>query len=219
MIVFLVQVDRDRFELYSEPPEERPFDPGEHGSRVRRWAHAANVRWHELVDVARRGGAHGRIARWRDAVICRLAESIAEQRTLWSLRNEIAATMRFPASIDAGRARAVLDRSLADAKRHHGRWLSVDLLLFIASGILFFVPGPNIVAYYIAFRVLGHLNSWRGARQAIEGVRWTLEADANLAELASLIEVPCEARAPMVAAIAARLNLPRLAAFFERVAA
>jgi hypothetical protein len=219
MIVFLVQVDRDRFELYSEPRDERASDPGEHASRLRRWAHTANVRWHELVDSARRGGADGRFAHWRDAVVCRLAESIAEQRTLWSLRHHAAATMRFPASIDAARARAILDRSLTGAKRHHGRWLIVDLVLFLVSGILFFVPGPNIVAYYIFFRVVGHFNSWRGARQATQVIDWTLEADANLAELASLIDVPCETRGPRVAAIAARLNLPRLTAFFERVAA
>jgi hypothetical protein len=219
MIVFLVQVDRDRFELYSEPRDEWSPDPGEHASRVRRWAHAANERWHELVAAARRGGSHGFLSRWRDAVVCRLAESIAEQRTLWALRHETAAALRYPACIDAARARAVLDRSLADAKGHHGRWLIVDLVLFIASGVFFFVPGPNILAYYIVFRVVGHLNSWRGSRRALQGIDWTLEPDTNLAELASLIEVPSETRAPRVAAIAARLNLPRLTAFFARVAA
>jgi K+-H+ exchange-related protein len=219
MIVFLVQVDRDRFELYTEPRDERASDPGEHAGRVRRWAHAANERWHELVASARRGGSHGPLARWRDAVVCRLAESIAEQRTLWALRHEATATLRYPSSIDAARSRAVLDRSLADSKGHHGRWLIVDLVLLIVSGILFFVPGPNIVAYYIAFRVIGHLNSWRGSRRALQEIAWAFEADTNLAELASLIEVPSETRAARVAAIAARLNLPRLTAFFARVAA
>jgi len=86
------------------------------------------------------------------------------------------------------------------------------------SGILFFVPGPNLVAYYIAFRLVGHLQSWRGARQAAERIAWTFEPDPGLAELASLVDVPRETRAPRVAAIAERLNLPRLTAFFDRVA-
>jgi hypothetical protein len=222
MIVFLVPVRQGRFELYSEPPEESMSAPDENAGRVKRWTHAANLRWHSLVDAARQAsadGSPGTIARWRNALICRLAESLAEQRTLWALRKETAATMRFPSTIDATAAREVLDRGLMRARRHHRRWLIVDLLVFIASGVLFFVPGPNLVAYYIAFRLVGHLNSWRGARQASEQIAWTLEADGNLAELGSLVDLPGPTRAPLVAAIAARLNLSRLTAFFERVAA
>jgi hypothetical protein len=47
---------------------------------------------------------------------------------------------------------------------------------------------------------------------------WTFETDPRLDELAALVDVPREARAPHVAAIAQRLNLPRLTAFFDRVA-
>ena len=114
--------------------------------------------------------------------------------------------------------RAILEALLAHARSHHLRWLIIDLILFTVSGILFFVPGPNLVAYYIAFRLVGHLQSWRGARQAAERIAWTFEADPGLAELASLVDVPRETRAPRVAAIAERLNLPRLTAFFDRVA-
>lgn len=219
MTVFLVPAGGDRYELYSEAPEEAPLPPEAHAGRVKHWLHAATVRWHGLVDVARRGGAEGRLAKWRDTVVCRLAESIAEQRTLWSLRNETAASLCYPSTLADPAARAILTRLLAAARRHHGRWLVFDLLLFIASGILFFVPGPNLVAYYLAFRVVGHLNSWRGARQGADVIVWRCAADDNLAELASLVDVPIETRAPRVAAIAARLNLPRLIAFFERVAA
>jgi hypothetical protein len=190
---------------------------------LKRWAHAANLQWHALVDTARRaphdGATHGRLAQWRDGVVCRLAESIAEQRTLWSLRQESAVTVRYPSSIDETQARTVVERLLATARRHHGWWLTVDLLLFIISGILFFVPGPNIVAYYLAFRVLGHFNSWRGAGHGAQAITWRCEPDTNLAELGSLVDVAGDTRAPLVEAIAARLNLPRLTAFFERVAA
>jgi hypothetical protein len=231
MIVFLVPIRQGRFELYSEAPEEAVPAPDGDPGRLRRWTHAAHLRWHALVDAARSAshqrsgeaagasGPGGRVARWRDQLVCRLAESIAEQRTLWSLRKLTTATLHFPSSINAAQARIVLDRSLARARRHHGRWLIIDLLLFVASGILFFVPGPNIVAYYIAFRVLGHLNSWRGARQGSQQIAWTLEPNANLAELGSLVDLPGETRAPLVAEIAERLNLPRLTAFFARVAA
>ncbi|MQA28267.1 MAG: hypothetical protein GEU82_00300 [Luteitalea sp.] len=223
MTVFLVPAGQGRYELYSEAPEEPASVPDDHAGRFKRWAHSAQVQWHALVDAARRaphdGGTHGRFARWRDSVICRLAESIAEQRTLWSLRKETGATMRFPSTMAAAGARSVLDQSLARAQRHHGKWLIVDLVLFLASGILFFVPGPNVIAYYLLFRVVGHLNSWRGARQGAQQIVWTLESDANLGELGSLVDVPDAARAPLVAEIASRLNLPRLTAFFRRVTA
>jgi len=116
-------------------------------------------------------------------------------------------------------AHAALDRALLAAGRHHGWWMIVDTPLLILSGILAPVPGPNVLAYYLGFRVVGHWLSWRGARYAAARVQWTFEPDGSLAELASLVNLPRAARASRVDAIAARLNLHRLPAFFERVAA
>ncbi len=219
MTIFLVPVGRNRFELYSEAPEEPATPPEDNAGRFRRWAHAANVRWQALVDAARQGSPSGRWARWRDDLIRRIAESISEQRTLWALRHETSAAVRFPSTLDVSAARGVLTELLKHAQRRHGRWLIADLLLLLVSLVLVVVPGPNIVAYYLAFRVFGHLSSWRGARHAERQIAWTLEADDTLAELASLVEMPREARAPLVAAIAQRLNLNRLSTFFERTAA
>ena len=218
MMVYLLPIGRDRFELYSEPPDDAGEAVRPEG-RFRRWAHTASVRWHLVVDAARRGTSTGRFARWRDRVVCRLAETIAEQRTLWALAKEPSATLVFPASIQARDARAALDRALAAARRHHGIWLGIDLPIFIVSAVLAPVPGPNVLAYYLAFRVVGHLLSWRGARHAVKRVSWTLQGDARLAELASLVNLPREERAARVHAIAQQLNLRRLPAFFERVAA
>ena len=66
MTVFLVPAGRDRFELYSEGAEELTPAPSEGDGRFRRWMHKAGVRWDALVESARRGGATGRLARWRD---------------------------------------------------------------------------------------------------------------------------------------------------------
>jgi hypothetical protein len=217
--VFLVPAGVHRYELYSEVPDEPGPAPDHDAGRMRHWIHAASLKWHGLVDTAHRGQSQGRLAHWRDRVICRLAESVAAQRTLWALRRHAAALLRFPTTIDEVQARAVLDASLAAARTHHRVWLIVDVLLFIISGVLFFVPGPNVIAYYLAFRVVGHFNSWRGARHAMQGTRWSLQPDANLGELALLVDQPREARASRVEAIAARLNLARLSAFFDRVAA
>jgi K+-H+ exchange-related protein len=217
MHVFLVPAGRSRFELYSEAGEELGAPPTREDGRFRRWAHAVNVQWHELVEAARRGRPRGRLARWRDALVCRLAENIAEQRTLWALRARTAATLSYPANVPVERARAELETAMAHARRHHLRWFIIDVVLFVSSVVFFFIPGPNLVAYYFAFRFIGHLQSWRGARQAMDIVQWSFEPDAELAELASLVTVPRAERAAHVAAIAARLNLQRLSSFFDRV--
>lgn len=218
MTAYLVPAGRDRFELYSEAPDEPTASPSDGDGRVRRWLQAARSRWHDLVETSRGGKPRGFFARWRDAAVSRLAETIAEQRTLWALRHQTTACLYFPSTLGSARARAILQATLERARRHHLRWFVGDLALFVGSVVFFFVPGPNVVAYYFLFRFVGHLQSWRGARQSMERVAWTLEPDAALAELGSLVHVPRDVRAPQVAAIAERLNLTRLPAFFDRVA-
>jgi hypothetical protein len=218
MVVYLVPAARNRHELYFEAPDDagRPSGPPE--GFFRRWAFIATERWHALVDSARASAGHSRLTRWRNAAICAVAESIAEQRTLWALNGQPAACAHFQSSLDVEQARATLMALLRHARRHHLRWLVVDLLLLIVSGILALVPGPNVLAYYFMFRVFGHLQSWRGARQGADAIVWTFEPDTSLTELGSLVDMPREARAPRVAAIAERLNLPHLSVFFDRVA-
>jgi len=113
---FLVPAGRDRFELYSEPPEEPGAAPAHDAGRIRQWMHAAHLRWHGVVDRARRGESAGIFGRWRDAMVCRLAESIAEQRTMWALRRQPTAQLQFPTTIDEPRARRVLERALGRAE-------------------------------------------------------------------------------------------------------
>ena len=218
MVVYLVPAARNRHELYFEGPDDTARQSEPPDGMFRRWMFTATERWHALVETAREDAGRGRLARWRNAAICAVAESIAEQRTLWALKGQSAACAHFPSSLSADEARQTVTGLLGHARRYHFRWLLADLLLLIISGILALVPGPNLLAYYFLFRVVGHLQSWRGARQGMEAIAWTFEPDASLTELGSLVDVPREARAPRVAAIAKRLNLPHLSVFFDRVA-
>ena len=77
MVVYFVPAAHGHFELYSEAPET-PVDEAPPTGRFRRWIHTANAQWRELVERAQHGGGGGRFARWRDRVVCTLAESIAE---------------------------------------------------------------------------------------------------------------------------------------------
>ncbi len=220
MTIYLVPARRGRYELYSEAPEideTAAAQPPPEG-RLRRWMQRANEQWHHLVTQARQGRGRGRFARWRDRFVCALAESIAEQRTLWALRGETTTTVQMPATLEVDQARALLMTNLADARRHHLRWLIVDTIIFAVSGVLALVPGPNLLAYYFAFRCIGHLQSWRGARQGMDAIAFTFVHDHDLTALTALVDVPRTMRAPQVEAIAERLNLRHLADFFDRVA-
>jgi Mitochondrial K+-H+ exchange-related len=220
-IVYLVPVGAGRFELYSEAPDDVDVEgqaPPDEGF-WQRTIHNAQVRWHEAVHSARSSESSGGwFARLRDRAVCRAAESIAEQRTLWSLRNCTSATLVHPSDLTHEAADELRKRLLSRARQHHGRWLAIDTLLLAVSGLLALVPGPNVLAYYFVFRVVGHYLSWRGARQALEAIAWTTHAEPALAELGRLAALPRDARQSRVEAIAGALNLPRLAAFFERTA-
>jgi hypothetical protein len=126
-------------------------------------------------------------------------------------------TLVHPSDQSAAQATAIRDRILTHASTHHVRWLAFDAGALVVSGVLVVIPGPNLIAYYLAFRVIGHYFSWRGTRQAALAA-WDLRSEPALAELGGLADLPREARASRVHAIAARLHLPSLAAFFDRTA-
>ena len=153
-----------------------------------------------------------RILRW-------IAEAVAEQRLLWHLRKETEAALVHPDDVPfeeaMRRARILLRR---DAERHR-TWLLVDAALFVLSGLFVVVPGPNLIAYYFLFRVIGHLESWRGARRGVRTIDWHGRASGPLAELRDVVRLAPPARWERVSDVAGQLRLQHLAAFaafFER---
>jgi hypothetical protein len=148
-----------------------------------------------------------------------VAESIAEQRLLWHLRRQASATFFYPNDLDEARAVAIrTKRILADFDKHRF-WLAIDSLGFIASGLLMLVPGPNILAYYFAFRLVGHYLSLRGARQGLRFVEWRNVPSAPLAALRHAVHLEPDQREQRVNDVATELRLEHLAKFFERTAA
>jgi hypothetical protein len=139
------------------------------------------------------------LARARDWVVSSIVEMVAEQRTLWSLRDASSATLVYPSDFATHQEIAERNRILVHARRHHGVWLVIDAALFAGSGVFVLIPGPNVLAYYFAVRVVGHYLCWRGAGQALTRTIWETRSEPALAELGSLVNVPREARAPRVA--------------------
>lgn len=238
MNVYLVPIaalEQDQYELYCEVPDEPPDKRGEAPAgfwrRLKHWLSPRQLkhRFSEMIAEAERErhkeradddpAPSGLLARAKGRTMRWVAESIAEQRLLWHLRNQTAAVLLYPDDLDPTRAAAELRRQMTSDFAKHRLWLIVDSLGFIASGLLFLVPGPNVVAYYFAFRMVGHYLSVRGARQALDAVTWTNAASAPLSDLRRAIGLSADARERQVLAVQQALELERFAKFIDRVVA
>jgi hypothetical protein len=154
--------------------------------------------------------------RAKDHMLCWIAERIAEQRLLWRLRKESDATLHSPDDIPEARA---LEIARADFQREadrHLKWIIIDGVLFAASGALFLVPGPNLVAYYFGFRLVGHYLSRQGAKHALAEVRWAGCPSPHLSRLRRAVTLGSLERSREVHQVASEMRLPHLARFFER---
>jgi hypothetical protein len=222
MDVYLVPV-ADRYELYCEVPDE-PMDvdvdaapDGFIGRQKKRFlallAEAERERRQGPADRSETGWlgrARARTMRW-------IAESIAEQRLLWYLRRQHSACLYYPDDIEEPPAVAALRQQLRRDFEKHRFWFCIDSAGFVLSGLLFLVPGPNIVAYYFAFRMVGHYLSMRGARQGLNGVVWSAEKSPPLADLRRALGLDAAEREQRVSDVATALHLEHFATFFERV--
>ena len=72
----------------------------------------------------------------------------------------------FPQDLCLDQTLTLIRQTLRRDFTGHRRWLVVDSVLLILSGVLMPIPGPNLVAYYFAFRVMGHWLSMRGVAGA-----------------------------------------------------
>ena len=117
-----------------------------------------------------------------------VAESIAEQRLLWHLRRQHKAVLVHPEDLDAARRRwpSCGPRCRPTSRSTGGGWPSTACWSLL-SALLILVPGPNVLGYYFAFRVVGHYFSMRGARQALDHVAWTTRPSDALADLRPLV--------------------------------
>ena len=224
MDVYFIPVGVDRYELYCDEvgdPEDLVADvqpTGRFASLYHKFKTAlARVEQERLSGEPRMQHGRGRwTERMKDRALCWIAEKIAEQRLLWRLRTVTELALHYPDDIPAelatARARAELQR---EADRHM-KWMIIDGVLFAASGALFLVPGPNVIAYYFGFRLVGHYLSRRGALNALTAVQWSVCPTAHLSRLRKAIALAGLERDREVHQVASELHLPHLAKFFER---
>jgi hypothetical protein len=223
MQVFLVPVAADRYELYCEEPEDLPPPESAPNGIVRRTVYRFRVTVAEAERERRRVPEPDAPrppfgARLKARALRYVAESIAEQRLLWRLRGRAAASLAYPDDLPEVQARELLRRQLNRDFERHRFWLAIDSLGLIASALLALLPGPNLVAYYFVFRLVGHFLSVRGARQGLVGCEWQLCPSAALASLRHLRDLPSTDQSARVREVAAELGLEHFTAFFEKTA-
>jgi hypothetical protein len=227
MDVYLIPVGSDRYELYCEDVHEEPLSgtvveaPGMFAGLVERFKTALARVEHER----HAGGAavpseerRGWTRRVKTRMLCWIAEKIAEQRLLWRLRSQRGATLLFPDDLSDQDAMAIVRRMLQREADRHLRWLLIDGLIFIATGIVAIIPGPNLLAYYVGFRVVGHYLSMRGARHGLRHVRWEEQPSALLARLRQAVALSDLERELQVREVESQLRLQHLTSFFRRTA-
>ena len=223
--MYVVPVGVDRYELYCEVAtdhdvDEEPRPSGVIGRLRHRFSamlRAAEERQHRHEpDPADHD--KGFLARAQDRILAWVVERIAEQRLLWNLRGQAEAMAMHPDDMTFDQVQTLIHRMLQRDYDRHQVWLVVDTLGLIASAALVLLPGPNIVGYYFAFRVVGHWLSMRGASQGLHRVTWSGHACAPLTELRRIAAMAPGDRAPFVHHVAERLRLHRFPTFFERVA-
>jgi hypothetical protein len=219
----MVPLGADRHELYCERQPATDADAtGEPSPGMRGWFANLRERFDVMLRAAEEGrdvtnGSTGLFARLQARMLPWVAERIAEQRLLWNLRTHDVVLVTYPDDLTFDRVMEAVRQSLRADHGRHLRWLILDTLLLILSAALTLIPGPNVVAYYFAFRVVGHWLSMRGATQGLDRATWTGRGSSSLTSLRAAVGRPPSERARAAEPIARELGLLRLGAFLDRM--
>lgn len=221
MNIFLVPVDRTRYELYCEP-NDADHPPGAFTGRLLRRAReelAAEQEARRDRRTTKAGDADeaGWTARLRASLTRGLAAWISQHRLLWHMRHVREGVLVHSADLDAERALSIARGRLQRQSDHHRFWMVIDAIATAIFGpLFFFVPGPNLISWYFAAKMAGHWLSFRGARRGVSGVDWSARVSPVLDEVREALALPAGRRRPRLRELSRELHLEHLATFVER---
>lgn len=222
MHVFLIPIGADRYEPYYEPVEGDDAPPTDEAGWLARQRRRLGDMLREAEEERHRhprtDAPAGAAARLRRRLMRWIVERAAEQRLLWHLRTAHDAVLHVPDDLAAADALTVFRLGLRRDADRHFRWFLVHLVLLTLSGVLFFIPGPNLVGYFFTFTTVGHLLAWRGAARGTLAVAWRVESSADLTAIRALLAPGPPDRAERLHAVSERLGLRHLVTFVEKLA-
>ena len=102
---------------------------------------------------------------------------------------------------------------------HHRNRLILHSLALVAAAPVALVPGPNVLGYLFTFTVVGHFLAWRGAVRGLNQIAWTIAPNPALTELRRAFSLDAAARHRVIAEVAHRLHMPKMARFVEQMTA
>ena len=224
MDVYLIPVGHDRYELYCEDHGDAEAIVGDVQPTGRFAAifHKFKAALAQVEEERQSGvprvheGPRSWTQKMKDRGLCWVAEKIAEQRLLWRLRKETEVKLLHPDDMTGEQAMTKVRTNLQHEADRHLKWTIIDGVLFVLSGIVALVPGPNVLAYYFGFRLVGHYLSRRGAKHGLEDVKWSECASVQLSRLRKAMTLLSHEREQQVRQVASELQLQHLATFFER---
>src|SRR5688572_16616046 len=165
MDVFVIPIGRDRYELYGEQPTETDVVDEPPDGFIGRLRHRFMVKLRAAEERRNRKAAledadeqKGFAARLQERMMAWVVERIAEQRLLWNLRGQTAATVAHPSDMTFEQVLALVRRTLQRDYDRHRRWMIIDGILFVVTFVLLgplflLVPGvANLPALYFGFR-------------------------------------------------------------------
>ena len=222
MTVYLVPVGDRRYQLYVEIPLDLEGEAP--GSETRGWFGRQIQRFRAMLleaEQARlkreRGEPDEKSGLWQ-AILRRVAEAIAEQRLLWSLRHQTHVTVAYPDDVKGDEALAEVRAEFTRDVARHRRWMIIDAIAVAITGpLLFLLPGPNVVSWYFTFRAIGHFLSWRGARKGLNEIQWECTAEPALTKVRAALALPRDERRHRLLEIGESIGLAHLAGFVDRV--
>ena len=229
MHVYLLPLGDNRYDLYCEMKEPTNLvDTDASRSVFARWrrdfvemvrAAEPDQPEAEIVDPSESLMGFSRwIRNLRSHLVRWIAASIAEQRLLWNLRRQTEVMLVYPKDLETQTALETMRGLLQHDASRHRRWLVIDVLALMTAVLFSIIPGPNVIAYYFSFRVIGHYLSIRGARHGLVNIKWLLETSEPLVNLRHALKIDLNHRREVIREIAVQLGLKRLPAFFERTA-
>jgi hypothetical protein len=220
MEVFVIPSGQDQYVLYYEAAGSvKMLDAAPRGIRGR-------LKHYFLVmlrsaEAQEEGGTApvepGWLGRLQYRLLSWVTGRVVEQRLLWRLRHEFDVTAVHPEDMSFEQVRDLIEQELRNDRDRHRNGLILFTVAFILSGLVAVVPGPNLIAYYFAFRLVGHFLSLRGAVQGLRRVKWNGQGCQKLLVLRDAIDLAPVAREVMVREVAYQLRLPNLPKFFARV--
>ena len=228
MDIYLVPAGRNHYGLYCEVEDRRQGAGAEQRSGWRAAVSRHFYRGLAFLEAERRArleraakaaaDRRSLAQRARDRALGWLAERVAEQRLLWFLRSERAATAHHPDDMPADDAERWVRSELRRDSRRHLFWMFVDAGIYLASLPLTPIPGPNVLSLYFSFRAIGHFLSWGGAINGLRKVSWAYRPSGPLAELRRLPGLKPDEQTALARRVASQLNLRHLDRFIARMA-